>query len=252
LSNLLAAAAAEQLDGVDSVKIRLFEDTDSDQPVSMWSAESAYDEAISRPRVYRDGRYDMARRFDELELFRFPSPIGAVPVVLAAQDEVATLPRFIRMRNVDAKIGGNEIDRLRLLYAKGKLRPSRGRAQRQFPDTPAPAELDRLIRRGTLHNARFAICVVVTGSKANQQWEIRNCYVFPSLLELRRRGIEATPIAFAAARCAVAFVRNFPLGLAGVYAPEALPAPVRTAILGNLDAVGCRRTRRRRHVRESW
>jgi len=33
--------------------------------------------------------------------------------VLAAQDEVATLPRVIAMRELDVKIGGNEIDRLR-------------------------------------------------------------------------------------------------------------------------------------------
>ena len=33
--------------------------------------------------------------------------------VEAMQDEVATLPHFIPMRNLDVKIGGNEIDRLR-------------------------------------------------------------------------------------------------------------------------------------------
>jgi saccharopine dehydrogenase-like NADP-dependent oxidoreductase len=95
LSNLLASAATEQFDSVDSVKIRLFEDTDSDQPVSTWSADGAYDEAISRPLVYRNGRYNLARRFDELELFSFPSPIGTIPVVLAA------IPAPIRGRGID-------------------------------------------------------------------------------------------------------------------------------------------------------
>jgi saccharopine dehydrogenase-like NADP-dependent oxidoreductase len=56
LSNLLAAEAAEQFDSIDSIRIRLFEGTESDQPVSTWSAEVAWDEAISRPRIYRDGR----------------------------------------------------------------------------------------------------------------------------------------------------------------------------------------------------
>lgn len=113
LSNLMAAWCAERLDTVETVLIRLFENTDSDLPVSMWSGEVAYDEAISRPPVFRNGRFQLGRRFDEVELFPFPRPIGKVTVVLAAQDEVSTLPRFIEMRNLDVKIGGNEIDRLR-------------------------------------------------------------------------------------------------------------------------------------------
>src|ERR1700721_944278 len=41
-------------------------------PVSPWSADGAYDEAVSRPRIYRDGHFSLARRFDEREKFRFP------------------------------------------------------------------------------------------------------------------------------------------------------------------------------------
>ena len=47
-----------------------------------------------------------------------PPPIGEVSVVLAAQDEVGTLPHHIRLREMDVKFGGNEIDRLRRWYAK--------------------------------------------------------------------------------------------------------------------------------------
>ncbi len=247
LTNLLAAEAAERFDTVDWIRIRLFEDTDSDQPISTWSAEVAHDEAISRPRVYRNGRYQLARRFDELELFAVPPPIGAVPVVLAAQDEVATLPRFLRARNVDAKIGGNEISRLRELYLIGRLRPSRKRG-RLFPDTLEPAELDRLVRRGAVHKARFARCVVVTGNNGGLHFELRNCCVFPSLLRLRRRGIDATPVAFAAAESALLFVRHFPAQMNGVHAPEGLPMSVRGAILRDLEAAGCRITTRTRRL----
>lgn len=94
LTNLLAAQAAAELDGLDKVQVRIFEDTASENPVSQWSAESSFDEAVSRPRVYRDGRFSFGVRFGEREGFGFPSPIGHVGVVLAAQDEVTTLPRF--------------------------------------------------------------------------------------------------------------------------------------------------------------
>src|SRR5271154_6109721 len=116
LTNLLVKRAAEMLDEVHSVHIRLYESTESDDPISQWSPEVSFDEAISHPRVYRDGKFRMEKRFAELEKFRFADPIGNANVVLAAQDEVATLPYAIPMRNMDVKIGGNEFDRLRRWY----------------------------------------------------------------------------------------------------------------------------------------
>jgi len=76
------------MDAVEGVYIRLYESTESDDPVSQWSAEVSFDEAISRPRIVRDGRFRFGKRFGEPEKFRFPPPIGEVNVVLAAQDEV--------------------------------------------------------------------------------------------------------------------------------------------------------------------
>ena len=50
------------------------------------------------------------------EKFRFQPPIGETTVVLAAQDEVGTTPYFLKLKEMDVKIGGNEIDRLRRWY----------------------------------------------------------------------------------------------------------------------------------------
>src|SRR5579864_5098542 len=126
LTNLLVKRAADMLDEVQSVHIRLYESTESDDPISQWSPEVSFDEAISHPRIYRDKKYQLAKRFSELEKFRFPDPIGAANVVLAAQDEVATLPHYISMRELDVKIGGKEFDRLRRWHKQGKLSRSRG------------------------------------------------------------------------------------------------------------------------------
>src|ERR1700756_4326229 len=101
----------------------------------------------------------MEKRFAELEKFRFPDPVGNANVVLAAQDEVATLPYFVAMRNMDVKIGGNEFDRLRRWYKQGKLTKSRGIVRDRFPDTLSPRKIARLIKRGILQNARFAAAV---------------------------------------------------------------------------------------------
>src|SRR5690348_3059993 len=111
LTNLLVKRAADLLDEVHSVNIRLYESSESDDPISQWSPEVSFDEAVSHPRIYRVGRFQLGKRFSEVEKFRFPEPIGTVRVVLAAQDEVATLPHFIPLHDLDVKIGGRSEER---------------------------------------------------------------------------------------------------------------------------------------------
>jgi len=231
LTNLLAKRGAEILTEVEAVHIRLYEGSESDDPLSQWSAEESFGEAIARPRVVRGGRFHLEKRFSARELFRFPAPIGRVATFLAAQDEVGTLPHFVPLRQMDVKIGGNEMDRLRRWYRQGKLRGSRGLVAKRFPKTPTPRAVAKLIRRGALQNARFAAAVVVRGVKNEQPRTIRWDCAFPTLYQIRLRGMLTTPIAYATAHLAALFVKHFPRELAGVYPPEALPAPTRQAIL---------------------
>ena len=238
LTNLLVKRAAEMLDEVHCVQIRLYESSESADPISQWSPEVSYDEAISHPRVYRDKKFKLAKRFSELEKFRFPDPIGKARVVLAAQDEVATLPYFIPMRDLDVKIGGNEFDRLRRWHKAGKLSRSRGMTRRNFPETSTPRAIAALIRRGILQNARFAATVLVQGvkrfPKEDQTLLIRSDVLFPTLYQIRRQGLFTTPVAYATAHVAALFVKNFPHELQGVFPPEALPRETRRAILSGI------------------
>jgi Saccharopine dehydrogenase NADP binding domain len=231
LTNLLAARSADSLDEVESIHIRLYEGSEADDPISQWSHESAFDEAVSRPRVVRNGSFLFAKRFGERERFRFPPPIGEVGVVLAAQDEVGTLPHHIRLREMDVKFGGNEIDRLRRWYRQGKLRRSSGLVTSRFPRTPTPRQVAHLIRRGVLQNARFAAAVMVRGRRGEQKLEIRWDVSFPTLYQIRQRGLAVTPISYATAHMAALFVQYFPLKSHGVFSPDALPAEARQAIL---------------------
>src|SRR5262249_42087076 len=59
LTNLLVRRASEMLDEVRSVQIRLYESSESEDPISQWSPEVSFDEAISNPRVYRNGKFRM-------------------------------------------------------------------------------------------------------------------------------------------------------------------------------------------------
>lgn len=231
LTNLLAARAADLLDEVEAIYIRLYEGTEADDPISQWSHEGAFDEAVSRPRVVRNGRFRLAKRFGEREKFRFAQPIGEVSVVLAAQDEIGTLPHHIRLREMDVKFGGNEIDRLRRWYRQGKLRRSRHPVAARFPRTPTPRQVAHLIQRGDLQNARFAAAVIVRGRRGEQRLEIRWDVSFPSLYQIRRNGLAVTPISYATAHMAALFVRFLPRTAYGVFSPDALSAETRQAIL---------------------
>jgi saccharopine dehydrogenase (NAD+, L-lysine-forming) len=238
LTNLLVKRAAELLDEVQTVHIRLYESSESDDPISQWSPEVSFDEAVSHPRIYRDGKFRLGKRFSEIEKFRFPEPIGTARVVLAAQDEVATLPHFIPMRELDVKIGGNEIDRLRRWHRLGKLTKSRGLLRRHFPQTSSPRMIAKLIRKGILQNARFAATVLVIGIKRGRKTDlrllIRSDCLFPTLFQIRRQGKFTTPVAYATAHIAALFIKYFPRELAGVFAPEMLPAETRRAILAGI------------------
>ncbi|PYU74800.1 MAG: hypothetical protein DMG49_03960 [Acidobacteria bacterium] len=238
LTNLLVKRAAELLDEVQAVHIRLYESSESDDPISQWSPEVSFDEAVSHPRIYRNGKFQLGKRFSEIEKFRFADSIGSVRVVLAAQDEVATLPRFIPMRDLDVKIGGNEIDRLRRWHKQGRLSRSRGMARHHFPQTSSPRMIAKLIRQGILQNARFAAAVLVKGvkrgKKEDQHLLMRSDCTFPTLYQIRQQGRYTTPVAYATAHIAALFIKYLPRDLAGVFAPEILPAETRRAILAGV------------------
>src|SRR5579863_811977 len=240
LTNLLVARAAGPMDSVDAVHIRLYESTESDDPVSQWSAEVSFDEAISFPRVVRDGRFRFAKRFGEREKFRFPPPIGEANVVLAAQDEVGTVPYFLKLKEMDVKIGGNEIDRLRRWYRQGKLSKSRGLIASRFPKTQTPRQVARMIKRGKLQNARFAAAVVVRGKKQDDRIEIRYDALFPSLYQIRQLGLALSPVAYATSTLAALFVKHFPRDASGVFPPGAIPLELRQAIFRDLKSRGIR------------
>lgn len=244
LTNLLARRAAEMLDTVGEIRVRLYQSTESDDPVSQWSATGSFDEATSRPRIVHEGKFKLAKRFGDPEKFRFAQPIGETTVMLAAQDEVGTLPYFIPLKEMNVKIGGNEMERLRRWYRQGKLSKSGGIVHKRFPKTLTPRRVAKLIKGGTLQNAHFAAAVIVTGVKKDQPLQIRWDCQFPSLYQIRMWGLAVTPIAYATATMASLFVRYFPKDEWGVFPPENLPAETRAAILAGARGRGFKITQK--------
>ncbi|MGH9677094.1 MAG: hypothetical protein ACRD36_08325, partial [Candidatus Acidiferrum sp.] len=101
-------------------------------------------------------------------------------------------------------------------------------------------KIAKLIRQGILQNARFAAAVLVNGtkrgSKEDQHLLIRSDCMFPTLYQIRQRGLFTTPVAYATAHAAALFIKFFPREMTGVFAPEALPVEARRAILAGIRA----------------
>jgi hypothetical protein len=90
---------------------------------------------------------------------------------------------------------------------------------------------------------------VKQGRKEDQPLLIRSDAAFPTLYQIRRQGKFTTPVAFATAHVAALFVKNLPVELEGVFAPEMLPPEVRRAILGGVRKHGVKITHRVRALR---
>ncbi len=97
LSNLMARAAADRLDTIESVKVRDGDTASSpDHPfVALFSPETFVEETLHTSRIWREARYEDVLPFGAAETYRFPEPVGPLPVYSVDHEEVDSLPRFI-------------------------------------------------------------------------------------------------------------------------------------------------------------
>ena len=119
LTNLITKECADRLDSVESIKIRLVEDTGSKELFFSWNKDWLLDEIASPPLVYHNGKYKLEEPFLGEEEFEFPSPIGKRKVYYFCQDEVGSLPLHIKVKNLDVKAFDNNIDVSKLLVQLG-------------------------------------------------------------------------------------------------------------------------------------
>jgi len=84
----------------------------------------------------------------------------------------------------------------------------------------------------------------VRGVKNEEPRLIRWDCEFPTLYQIRLRGVFTSPIAYATAQMAALFIKHFPREMAGVYPPEALVPETRQAILADVRSRNIRITMR--------
>jgi lysine 6-dehydrogenase len=125
ISNILAAAACEDLVGVDSIIVRDgWKDFTRGAPpvVFTWSPSTFLDEMVLPAMVWEDGAYREYPAMSGGEEYEFPEPVGRTRLYRTLHSEPATLPESFRskgLRHCEWREGGPGIDVLQLLAALG-------------------------------------------------------------------------------------------------------------------------------------
>lgn len=125
VSNVLAAAACEDLDTVDSITIRDgWKDFTQGAPpvVFTWSPSTFLDEMVLPAMVWEEGAYREMPAMSGGEEYDFPEPIGRTRLYRTLHSEPATFPDSFRskgLRHCEWREGGPGIDVLQLLASLG-------------------------------------------------------------------------------------------------------------------------------------
>ncbi len=125
ISNVLAAAACEDLATVDSIMIRDgWKDFTQGAPpvVFTWSPSTFLDEMVLPAMVWENGAYREMPAMSGGEEYEFPEPIGRTRLYRTLHSEPATFPESFRskgLRHCEWREGGPGIDVLQLLATLG-------------------------------------------------------------------------------------------------------------------------------------
>jgi len=253
LTNVLAAQAAHKLDRVEEIRIRLWTEVESEEPISLWSPETAWGDMAAEPIVYESGEFNQVLPFSGEEVYNFPEPIGPQTVYMHSHEEPETLPHFIGrgLRYVDFKMGGPEFPLAKAIVKFGLMSDKPIRIKRVkvaprdvflalVPPTPSMEEMERMIRAKMI-SMRGCVAVDVKGEKegARQQYVLYSH--FPDVQELMNRMPGASPVAYVTSVPASTFTEMLAKGeikTTGVVPPEALEPEVRQAYLDKLAEKG--------------
>lgn len=235
ISNLMIRKLANEFDSIDDIKLRLAENTISQDIISSWSLDLAIEELSEKVPVYRNGRFLLKEPFSEEEIYEYPKPFGKMPATLICQDEQITIPRFIKTKNIDAKSGGSDIETMKLFYRLGffskKARTISGTKiklgdllKKILPPTPSPKEMISIIKKGRIQEAHFGILIEMQGRKNNRKLIKKEWLICPSIFEIQKKMPGATYISYPAGLAAYLFAKYLlKTDFKGIIPPEGLP-----------------------------
>ena len=255
VTNLAAKLLSTKLEKVDSIKIRLLENVSSDVPFTAWSKEPSFDEVTYRPYVWERNKFVRKENFADEEFFNFPEPFTNRKSYLVAQEEVGTLPLYIKCKSVDLKIGGSDIEFIYTLLKLGLLKKNLVRLGnalvspyefmiKTWPDVPTPEAMKKITSSGKLRDAHFWAAIVASGTSDKNQPKagkktLRADILFPAQSEVNKLLPGTNYISYAAGSSAALFALEIPkIKERGVFPLEALEKEAVESLIERLKKIG--------------
>jgi saccharopine dehydrogenase (NAD+, L-lysine forming) len=238
LTNLMAKECSRQLDEVDSIKIRLYEDSGTEEFYFSWSKEWTLDEICWKPLVYENGKFKIEENFSGNEEFEFPENFGKRKVALISQEEVGTIPLYIKAKNVDFKSYDNHLQTAKMIWRLGLASEKKIKI---VHDEISPLEFLMKILPETdkekidTLNAVFAFTVIAEGIKGEKPKTEQYSLVFPRHREINKIFPGGNHISYPTALMIKSCILAMPLIKdKGVFPPECLDEKARNFILCKL------------------
>jgi saccharopine dehydrogenase-like NADP-dependent oxidoreductase len=245
--NVIAAHAADELDTVQSIRLRIGDVMHSEEPISTWSPDTMLGDMAEEPIVFENGEYKRVPPFSGEEVFNFPQPVGPQPTFMHVHEEAITLPRFIGkgIRYLDIKLGTPDMPLIKSLVELGfcssdpievdgiKVIP-RHLLLRLFPPTPTPEEIEKKLASGVISDAHQTYVVEIVGGKGSSTVTYTYTVTAPSLRQVQETMPGATHESYLTGTSAAVFTEMLGEGrisTKGVIAPECLDREAREEYL---------------------
>ncbi|MBS3139165.1 saccharopine dehydrogenase NADP-binding domain-containing protein [Candidatus Woesearchaeota archaeon] len=240
MTNLFVRECADEFDELEDVKIRLVDYSGSDELHFAWSKEALLDEISSKPLVYRNGKFKIVEPFSGTESYTFPSPYGKKEVSLICQDEIGTIPFYMKLKNIDIKDYDNQVDIHQFLYKLGIISKEKIKfGKMKISPFEFAAKILPNVSFGIddpkYAEAQFAFAIEARGKAKRKKKRMRYFVSFPKQKELNKLRLGANFISYPAALCAKLFAMAMPrIKTVGIIPPEALDKDVRKFIVSEL------------------
>ncbi|RLI45653.1 hypothetical protein DRO69_04795 [Candidatus Bathyarchaeota archaeon] len=254
ITNVLIAHAAEKLNSLDRILIRIFDHMQSKKFILTWSPETLLGDMAENPIIYQNGKYIRVPTFSEEEIYNFPEPIGEQTVYAHVHEEVLTIPHFIGkdLRYMDLKLGGPDMPIIKSMVELGicstkpidvngvKVTPL-DVLLKLLPPTLSLEELENMVKTGVIIDAYECYVVTVEGTRLNKKITYKFIVDFPKLREVQKWIPGATHESYVTGVSAAIFAKLLGEGKIkdkGVISTECLDRDVRETFLATLGQKG--------------
>jgi saccharopine dehydrogenase (NAD+, L-lysine-forming) len=249
IANLIAREAVDKFDSVDTIDILIFEGVWTTAFIPFWwSPETAFDDMVSQPVVYKDGKHVLVPPFNNPEWVDFPG-LGKRLIYDHHHEEPITMgllaDKYLKgAKNINFRYGGPGCDVAKSFYEMGLLSsdPVDVKGQKVVPidlisalTPPAPKyreEVEQVLAKG-IESDEGIFLVRIDGQIDGREVRIDSYLNCPGLQEsFDRAGISHE--SYLTGQSAYLFTKlliSGKLDQKGVFPPEALDAPTRAYYL---------------------